>query len=65
MWHFFSIICFCEFKKCQRNDIPYLFLGFSIKRIETFDEFNAYLSGVMAKLFYLIMRFQARFTRIW
>ena len=36
-----------------------------MNRIETFDEFNAYLSGVMAKLFYLIMRFQARFTGIW
>ena len=36
-----------------------------MKRIETFDEFNAYLTGVMAKLFYLILRFQARFTGIW
>ena len=36
-----------------------------MKRIETFVEFNAYLSGVMAKLFYLILRFQARFTGIW
>ena len=36
-----------------------------MNRIETFDGFNAYLSGVMGKLFILIMRFQARFTGIW